>query len=96
MVSSLTVRVCVDGFHKLSVGRVQSVEGVSSFKHGSGWVEACQTGVAPKPHHCYNIMLFIIYRRRNVAYFRGRTSDYSTPGTAPVFTGWLSWTGRWR
>lgn len=53
MVSSLTVRVCVDGFHELSIGRVQSVEGVSSFKHGSGWIEACETGVAPKPHHCY-------------------------------------------
>lgn len=42
MVSSLTVGVCVDGFHELSIGRVQSVVGVSSFKHGSGWVEACE------------------------------------------------------
>lgn len=44
MVGPLTVRVCVDGFHELSIGRVQSVEGVSSFKHGSSWVQACMTG----------------------------------------------------
>lgn len=30
----LTVRVSVNGIHKLSVRRVQSIRGISSFKHG--------------------------------------------------------------
>ncbi len=41
--SCLTVGVCVDGVNKLSVRGVQTVEGVSSFKHGSCRVKAWTT-----------------------------------------------------
>lgn len=59
LVGPLTVRVCVDGFHELSIRRVQSVEGVSSFKHGSSWVQACVRGTKTKKSIYLFIELFI-------------------------------------
>lgn len=62
MVINLTVRVSVDNVDKLGVRGVQPVENVSSFKHGSSWI---QSWAEIRQNHSYSAE-FILWKGQNL------------------------------